>query len=216
MKRKEREHLKEDPFVNFVENALAVLKKYKKKIYLGVCILLALIVLLVLVNLLRSGAVSGENELYTEALQIRESGTMTMEEKIAKLEALNQKSGISSVSQLFIATLYFENKNLERAQETLKNFENSRFKLINDKKKLLEAEILFARGKGNEALKLLFELFSDRETQVAKDYLLLRMAHVKIKLNQTKGAISDLNTLVNEYPQSYYAAEAKSLLEELN
>ena len=98
----------------------------------------------------------------------------------------------------------------------MKNFRNSRYQLINDKKKLLEAEILFASQKGNEALKLLFELFSDKQTQVSKDYLLMRMAHMKIKLEQTKGAISDLNSLINDYPQSFHAGEARTLLDELN
>ena len=216
MKRKEREHLKEDPFVNFVENALVFLRKYKKLIYFGLFSLVALVVIIVLVNLLRSGAVSGENELYAQAIKIRESNTLTLDEKISQLETLQKKSGISSVSQLFIATIHFEDKNLEQARETMKNFRNSRYQLINDKKKLLEAEILFASQKGNEALKLLFELFSDKQTQVSKDYLLMRMAHMKIKLEQTKGAISDLNSLINDYPQSFHAGEARTLLDELN
>jgi len=216
MKRKEREHLKEDPFVNFVENALVVLRKHKKQIYIGLFSLVALVVIIVLVNLLRSGAVSGENELYAQAIKIRGSGTLTLDEKISQLEVLQKKPGISSVSQLFIATIHFENKNLEQARETMKNFRTSRYQLINDKKKLLEAEILFASQKGNEALKLLFELFSDKQTQVSKDYLLMRMAHMKIKLEQTKGAISDLNSLINDYPQSFHAGEARTLLDELN
>ncbi len=216
MKRKEREHLKEDPFVNFVENDLVFLRKYKKLIYFGLFSLVALVVIIVLVNLLRSGAVSGENELYAQAIKIRESNTLTLDEKISQLETLQKKSGISSVSQLFIATIHFEDKNLEQARETMKNFRNSRYQLINDKKKLLEAEILFASQKGNEALKLLFELFSDKQTQVSKDYLLMRMAHMKIKLEQTKGAISDLNSLINDYPQSFHAGEARTLLDELN
>jgi len=215
MKKKEREHLKTDPFVHFIEKAMVVLRKFKKQIYLGIGFLLILVIIFVSLGFLKSGSASAENRIFSEALEIKNSTSMTIEEKIEKLKQLKDKKGIAATAQLFLATLQFENGDFNSARETLKGFTGSRIKLIEDQKEILLAEILKASGQDNEAIKILFELFSDPETEIAKDFVLLKMAKLKKKINQNKAAITDLNQLIQDFPFSVYSTEARALLQEL-
>lgn len=57
MKRKEREHLKEDPFQVFIEKVIDLLRKYKKQIYVGLTAVVTVIVILLVVLFFRSTSV---------------------------------------------------------------------------------------------------------------------------------------------------------------
>lgn len=215
MKRKEREHLKEDPFVKFVEKALETLKKYKKKIFLGLGIALFVVIIGIFIGFLRSHSISSENLLYSEALEIKNSKILSFDEKVKKLMEMEDKKGISSSVKLFLSTLYFEKGEIQKAKEVLDTFSESKIRLLNDEKKLLEAEIFNVSGKKKEAIDLFFKMFSDKESQISKDFVLLRMAKIKIKTGQIKGAITDMHKLTDDFPNSVYVSEAQALLREL-
>ena len=69
-----------------------------------------------------------------------------------------------------------------------------------------------ASGKSKEALDLLFKLFSDSKSEIAKDFILLKMARIQLKTEQQDTAIANLKKLTDEYPQSYYLRDAQALL----
>lgn len=215
MKRKEREHLKEDPFQVFIRKVLDILKQFKKEIYIGLGVIAAVVVVLTVMSFLRYGSVSSENRLYKEALDIRNSETLNLEQKIEKLTQLDYKRGISSSSRIVLATLHFQNGDMEKAQKELADFSGSKFKLINEKKELLDAEILAATGKGKEALDRMYALYSDAGSEISKDYLLLRMAKIQIKAGQLEPASINLKKLTEEFPQSMYSREGQTLLTEI-
>jgi outer membrane protein assembly factor BamD (BamD/ComL family) len=104
---------------------------------------------------------------------------------------------------------------MEKAKEVLDQFPGSKFKLINDKKKLLEAEILNASGKGKEALDQLYKLFSDPKSEIAKDFILLKMAQIQEKAEQLDTATANLEKITEDYPQSLYSRDAQELLSKL-
>ncbi|MCK4763586.1 MAG: tetratricopeptide repeat protein [Candidatus Aminicenantes bacterium] len=215
MKRKEREHLKEDPFQVFIEKAIELLRKYKKEIYIGLIAAVTLIVIVLVVLFFRSTSISSENRLYSEALSIKESQTLTLDQKIEKLNRLKNKKGISSSIKLLVAALYYEKGDAAKAKEVLDTFRGSKFKLINDHKSLLEADILSSLDKKSEAADLLNRVYADAESTVAKDYLLLKLARLQAGTGQTGTAITNLKKIAEEFPQSPYNRDANELLKKL-
>jgi len=215
MKRKEREHLKADPFQIFIEKVLGIFKQYKKEINIGLGIIVAIVAVVALVILIKGGMASRENRVYTKALDIRSSESLTVDEKLEKLSQVKPGRGISATIYLMRASLFFEKGNIKKAEEILSNFKKSSFQIINDEKQLLEADILNANGKSKEAIDLLFKLYSDPDTEAARDFLLLKMARLQAHTGQTGSAITHLKKIEEEFPQSLYLREAKQLLMQL-
>jgi len=215
MKRKEREHLKEDPFQVFIQKVLGILQQFKKEILTGLVAVVAIILIIVVITFLKAGSVSSENKLYSEALEIQKSESLTPDQKIEQLTQLENLSGISSSISLSLAAIYFEKGDMQKAKEVLDNSTDSKFRLISDKKKLLEAEISNASGKDKEALDILFKLFSDPKAEIAKDYILLKMARIQVKAKETDTAIANLKKLTEDYPQSNYSRDAQTPLKEI-
>lgn len=215
MKRTEREHLKEDPFQHFVENTYGKLQKYRKVILSGIIAVVAVVLIIVVIGFLKSGSISTENEIYSEALSIKNNTELTVDQKIEKLSKLEIKSGISSSTWLFMAALHFEKGDLKKAEEILKVFPHTSSKLIEDQKRVLEAEVLAASGKHREALELLNKLFSDPQAEVGKDFILFKMAQMQVKTGQKEAAVTNLKKLIEDYPRSMYSYEARTLLSQL-
>jgi outer membrane PBP1 activator LpoA protein len=215
MKRKEREHLKEDPFQQFITTAWETLKKYKKKIFLGIAGIAAVVVILILVAIIHSFSISAENKLYAKALDIKNDTNLSIEQKVQQLGQMKSKGGISASIKLLLASLYFEKGDLQKSKEILDHFPTSKIKLLNDQKKLLEADILNTSMKPAEALELLNQLLNDPKSEIARDFILLKMARIQAKTRKTETAVANLNKIMDEYPQSAYSFEAKTLLDEL-
>jgi len=215
MKKKERAHLKEDPFINLFEKVIDKIRQFKREILfaLGICLALGIIILIII--FFKSQSISNDNQLYSRALEIKNSTTLDSDQKIKELSQLENRSGISSAIHLFIASLYFENGEFKKAEETLSNFRSSPLKIVNDQKKLLEAEILAASDQEREAIDILNKILSDGKSELAKDFILLKIARIQIRVNQNQSAITQLNKLVSEFPQSVYADEARTLLQNL-
>jgi len=215
MKKKERAHLKEDPFINFIEKVIDKIKQFKKEIYFALGIILALAIILLVIIFFKSRSISADNKLFSQALEIKNSSALNREQKIDELSKLKNRSGISSAIQLYIASLYFEKGDFESAKENLDKFRTSHLKVINDQKKLLEAETLAAMDKEREAIDILNKLLSDGKSELAKDFVLLKLARIQIQGNQIQAALTQLQKLTDEFPQSVYAEEARTLIEKL-
>lgn len=215
MKKKEREHLKADPFQLFIQNAIEWLQEFKKEIFIGVAVVVGLFLITFLVIFLKAGSISTENRLYSEAMAIQNSTTLTMDQKIEQLSRLDIKSGISSDIKISLAALYFEKGDLAKAKEILDKFPGSKFRIINDKKIVLEAEILNASGKEKEALDVLYKLYSDPKSEITGDYILLKMARIQVNTGQLDTAAANLKKINEDYPQSAYERDTKALLSEI-
>jgi outer membrane PBP1 activator LpoA protein len=215
MKRKEREHLKEDPFQLFIAKSLEILNKFKKQIFIGLAAAAAVIVIVLAISFFNSLAASAENRLFADAVSIKSDEKLNVDQKIEKLSQFKTKSGISSSIKLFLAALYFEKGDVTKAKEILDSFSSSHIKLLNDQKKLLEADILVASNKISQALDLLNQLLADPKSEITNDYVLIKMARIQAKNEQTATAIANLNKIIAEYPQSIYSYEAKNFLTEL-
>jgi predicted negative regulator of RcsB-dependent stress response len=215
MKKKEKVHLKEDPFQIFIEKTIEKLRKYSRIILTSFIAIIIVIMIFLLLKYLNIGSISAENNLYSEAIKIQESKTLSLDEKINQLEQLKPRKGISSSIQLFLASLYFEKGDLIKSKEVLGNFQESDIQLINEKKTLLEAEILNASDKGTEALDQLHKMYTDPDCQITKDYLLLKMARIQIKTGQIETASINLKKITEEFPRSTYRQDAQELLTQI-
>jgi predicted negative regulator of RcsB-dependent stress response len=212
MKRKEKEHLKADPFVHFVEKTIAFIKNNRRLLLAGVAIALLLVVALLVVFFFTNLSAAGENKLYASAFSIHSNTSMGVDQKISKLQELKFKKGISSVGRLFIAALYYEKGDLPNAEKTLQQFSGSSIAIINDQKKTLEAQVMAARGKTREALNLLKGMLEDKQTQMGKEIIILTMAKIQIKSLRQEEAVSSLKRIISEYPNTPSANEAQTLL----
>lgn len=213
MKKKERAHLKEDPFKIFIGKILDILEKFKREIIIGAGIVGIIVIVIILISLFKAHSATVENRLYSQGLSIKNNPDLSIDEKIEKLDQLNNKSGISAVNQLFLASLYFEKGENEKADAALKDIPEIEVKVIEDQKKILEADLLSASNKPREALDLLNKIMADSRSEIPKDFLLIKIARLQIKTDQKKAASDNLQKLLAEFSQSTYFNEARTLLE---
>ena len=212
MKRKEKEHLKADPFVNFVEKAITFLKNNRRLLLAGAGIALLLVIALLVVFFFTNLSAAGENKLYASAFSISGNTNMSIDQKISKLQELKFKKGISSVGQLFIAALYYEKGDLPNAEKTLQQYSGSSIAIINDQKKTLEAQVLAAGGKSQEAMNLLNRMLEDKQTQMGKELIIMMLAKIQTKNLRQEEAVSSLKRIISEYPNTPSANEAQTIL----
>jgi predicted negative regulator of RcsB-dependent stress response len=212
MKRKEKEHLKADPFVNFFETAYAFFKNNRRPILAGAGIVLLVAITLLAIFFFSNLSVAGENKLYASAFAIRNNSNLSIEQKIGKLQELKFKNGISSAGRIFIAALYYEKGDLANAEKALQQCPDSRIPIINDQKQLLSSRLLAAAGKNREAMDLLKRMAEDKKTAMNKEVILLLLAKLQAKNRLQEEADSTLKRIVNDYPNTASAMEAQNLL----
>jgi predicted negative regulator of RcsB-dependent stress response len=212
MKRKEKEHLKADPFVHFFEKALAFYKHNRRFIFLGAGAVALVVLILLAVFLFQNLSSTGENKLYAAACRVQTSTDMSVDQKIARLQGMKFRNGISASGRLFLAALLYEKGDLAKAEAVLKEMPKSRVAMINDEKHTLTAQVLAAGGKTAEAEAALESMLTDKKTAMAKELILLQLAKMRIKSQRNEEAASALKRILAEYPDTPSANEAQTLL----
>ncbi|MBN2399912.1 MAG: tetratricopeptide repeat protein [Candidatus Aminicenantes bacterium] len=212
MKKKEKEHLKADPFVHFFEKTLAFFKNNRRLIITLAGIVLLLVIIILAIFFLAGLSAASENKTYASAFNIRTDATMSIDQKIGKLQELKLKKGISSAGSLFIAALYYEKGDLANAEKALRQFPGSRIAIINDQKKTLEAQVLADSGKSQEAIDLLKGMLEDKKTEMSKELIILMLAKIQTKSQRQEEAIASLKRILSEFPNTPSANEAQTLL----
>ncbi len=122
------------------------------------------------------------------------------------------KKGISAAGGLFIASLYYEKGDLQKAEAALAAMPTSRVAMVNDEKQALSATVLAAGGKFREAENLLNRMLTDKKTAMAKELILLQLAKMQIKNQQKEEAAAGLKRIQSEYADTPSAMEAQNLL----
>jgi predicted negative regulator of RcsB-dependent stress response len=212
MKRKEKEHLKADPFVHFIEKTLTFFKNNRRGLLVGAGIALLLVSALLVVFFFTNLSADAENKIYASAFNIRTDTAMSIDQKIGKLQKLKFKKGISSAGRLFIASLYYEKGDLANAEKTLQQYSSSRIAIINDQKKTLEAQVFAASGKNREAMDLLKRMLEDKKTAMGKELIVLMLAKIQVKSQLQEEAVASLKRIISEYPNTPSSQEGQNLL----
>ncbi len=212
MKKKEKEHLKADPFVHFFEQVLAFFKNNRRLIFALTGIALLLVIIILAIFFLTGLSTASENKVYASAFSIRTDTALSIDQKIGKLQKLKLKKGISSAGNLFIAALYYEKGDLANAEKALRQFPGSRIAIINDQKKTLEAQVLADSGKSQEAIDLLKRMLEDKKTKMGKELIILMLAKIQTRSLRQEEAVGSLKRIISEFPNTPSAQEAQTLL----
>jgi predicted negative regulator of RcsB-dependent stress response len=212
MKKKEKEHLKADPFVHFFEKSWTFYKNNRRRIFLGGGAAALAIIILLAFFLFQNLSSAGENKLYADAFRIQTAADMSVDQKIAKLQEMSFRKGISAAGRLFLAALLYEKGDLAKAETVLTEMPNSSVAMVNDEKHALYARVLAAGGKSSEAEAVLERMLADKETAMAKDLILMQLAKMRIKNRRSDEAAAALKQILSEYPDTPSANEARSLL----
>ncbi len=212
MKKKEKEHLKADPFVHFWQQAFAFVKGHRRPILIGAGIAVLVVLILLAVFLFRRVSNRGENRLYTEAFRVHNDGKMSADQKIAALARMKFGKGISATGHLFLAALYYEKGDLAKAEAVLAAMPRSRVALVNDEKQTLFARLLASNGKGTEARGVLERMLADKKTVMGKELILIQLAKLHLKEKRKDEGIAALKRILAEYVETPSAMEAQTLL----
>jgi Uncharacterized protein conserved in bacteria len=212
MKKKEKEHLKTDPFIHFFETAFAFIKSHRRWIVMGAAAVALVVLTLLLLLLLGNLSSSGENALYAEAFRVRNDGKMTLDQKIAALQGMKFKRGISASGQLFLAALHYEKGEWTKAEAVLKAMPASRVGLLNDEKHVLHAQVLAAGGKNSEAEAVLNRLLAEKKTVMPRELILLQLARLQRQEGRGAEAAATLQRIIAEHGNTPGAMEAQNLL----
>ena len=212
MKHQEKVHLREDPLLHFFEKALVFYQKYKREIVWGAGGVALVILIAFLVMYFQESSVANENKLLTRGLEIKNSSGLSIDEKIGQLKNIRPKRGVSSIVGLYVAQLYVEKGDYPNALDALRGAPSSRIPIVNDQKKLLEAQILQFEGKSKEAEDMLTIMLSDSRTEVARDFILFQLAKLQAQGGHKQEAVSTLQRMMADFPNSMFAMEAKNLL----
>lgn len=212
MKKKEKDHLKADPFVHFFEKAFTFFKNNRRAILLAAGAVVLVVLILLAALLFRNLSASGENKLYAEAFRVSHDGKMTVEQKIARLQDMKFRNGISASGRLFLAALLFEKGDLAKAEAVLLAMPKSRVALLNDEKHVLHAQVLAASGKASEAEAALNRMLAEKKTAMAREVILLQLAKLQLKGGRQAEAVALLKRILSEHGNTPGAMEAQNLL----
>ena len=212
MKKREKEHLKTDPFIHFFEMAFVFIRNHRRWIVMGAAAVALVVLTLLLLLMFGNLSASGENALYAEAFRVRHDGKITLDQKITALQGMKFKRGISASGHLFLASLHYEKGELAKAEAVLTTMPASRLGLLNDEKLALYAQVLAARGKSSEAEAVLNRLLADKKTVLAPELILIQLAKLQQKENRDAEAVATLQRVLAEHPDTPGAMEAQNLL----
>jgi len=211
MKRKEREHLKEDPFVEFIEKVLEKIRDYKKQILITTLIIVLLFITIITIVILNNHSTTKQNQVLEKAMIIISKNDLSIDNKIKELQKIEYSSGVAQAIDLQIASLFYEKDDYDNSMKYIEKIDDSN-KLLFDQKRLLKAQILYSKGEIQKAIELLNLLLSESESELNKDMLLFKLANYQIKQKLFSKAKLNLTKIINEFPYSFYRQKASELL----
>lgn len=212
MKHKEKVHLKEDPFVDLIHRIVDFASNRRRELLIGAGALVVAVLLVLATLYVLSLSKARENRLFAKAYQIQTDASLPLAQKIAALEKIDYGRGVSGAGKLMLAQMYYQNREIDKAMATLKDMPSSRVRRIDDQRDLLLADLLSASGKHKEALDQLNILLSNEDTEIAKDYVLLKIIQALQASGRGEEAKKSLTQLQTLFPNSAFMAEASQLL----
>ncbi len=214
MKRKEREHLKEDPFVEFIERTLEKIRDYKKEILIATTIIVVFFITILTIVLINNHSIKKQNQILEKAMIINSKNDLTIDKKIEELKKIEYNSGIAQAIDLQIASLYFQKNDFDNSLKYINKIDSSN-KLLFDQKRFLKAQILYSKGETQKAIEMLNLLVSESDSELNKDLLLYKLANYQIKQKLFDKAELNLKKIMTEFPYSFYRQKALELLSKI-
>ena len=242
MKSTERHKLKENEFARTVAHAREAMQTRGRDIATIVVVVIAAVALAAGYAWWRQSRNAKANALLAEALAVEEApviapaapapgspipvqqpGTFATEQ--AKLEAAspklmkaadaypNTEAGITARyhAASILASLGRYAEAEQRYREVIDKAGNS---LYGRTGKLGLADMLVAQGKYDDAIKIYQEVSTDTKSQLPIDGVLMQLGRAYMKAGKKNEAAHAFTRVVEEFPQSLYAADARREMEE--
>ncbi len=217
MKRAEREHLKEDPFEQFIANALDKLKQNRKPIIIGLIAVVALLGIVFATYFFMQYAEKKDNRLLNEGMGVVNSIALTPAQKVKELQQLPlTHKGKAAALVLQLANLHIAAGDRAAARKLLDDTPVFSLSLLEDQRQMFNATLLADEGKINEAIDLLQRLLGNKKSTLNRDMLLFRLADYQARAGNRDAAKENYQRLMEEFPQSMFAYQAQQSLEKLN
>ena len=243
MKRIERHNLKENEFARSVTRARQVLAERRRSLMLGVVVLVLLIAALAGFTAWRGSREAHANGLLASALAVAEAPVIppappepgsepplpragTFQTEQARMEAAlpkfmetaekfpNTDAGIAARYHAagILNALGRHAEAEQRYQEVISKAGSS---IYSRTARLGLAEAQTAQGKYDNAITIYTELSRDTNAQIPLDGVLMQLGRTYARAGRKEDAVRSFTRIVEEFPQSVYAAEARRELEDV-
>lgn len=212
MKRKEKEHLKADPFQDAVNRVIHFIQRYRRELLLTLAALVVIFVGMLVLSLVNRASLNRENEVFTQALNISSDQDLKTEDKVAGLLELPIGGGLSNWAAIRAATLQIELGDYEGAGATLQKVSPRAPDLLQENKKLLEAMIKSSLGDFKGGQDIIAIMLNNPRLVFPRDYLLLESARLLWKTGQSEDAVNTLRRINADHPASPFTATANELI----
>ncbi len=212
MKKKEKEHLKADPFQNAVNQVIQFVQRHRRELLISLVALLVIFAGMLVLSLVNKAASSRESNVFTRALDITASQDMKTEDKAAALLELPIGGGLSNWAAIRAASLLIELGDYEGAGAALQKVSRRAPDLLQQKKKLLQAMIKSSLGDFKGGQDIIAVMLNNPKLDFPRDYLLLENARQLWKAGQSEDAVNTLRRISVDHPASPFNATANELL----
>lgn len=243
MKRIERHRLKENEFVRSVAHARQALAAQRRNLTLGVVVLVLLIAALAGFTAWRGSRDARANALLASALAVAEAPVVppappapgsepplprpgTFQTEQARMEAALPKfmeaadkfpNADAGVAARYHAAgiLNALGRHAEAEQRYQEVVSKAGSTIYSRTARLGLAAAQAAQGKYDSAIMIYTELSRDTNAQIPVDGVLMQLGRTYARAGRKEDAVRSFNRIVEEFPQSVYAAEARRELEDV-
>lgn len=215
MKRLLKRQLKEDEFVSGMNKFMHFLKIWERELIIAGAGVLAIVLLFLGFQFLRSQQNAKDSRAAAEILALRADLTKTPQ-NAAKLEQLAAMSGkYARVAAMSLATHWIEQGQLDKAQAVLAGVKETPKDFIYYQVQDLAAQTATLKGEYDKALAILKKV----EEAKPKDYLFDAVLFHKAEALEKKGSVAEAlavyKKLQDEYTQTYYGYDASLKVKKL-
>jgi len=212
MKRKEREHLKDDPLMDLVKQISEKARPHIKALSIaGIALVVALLGLWGF-QAWRSHRLTADNEGFAQATSLLGAQDKSTSEKIEGLKAIGVRGPLTATLPLHIATLYFHEGEYDTALKFLEETDLPAQEPFRSRQSILLARIQAAKGETDKAISTLQSLLGTDEPSSNAPEIMLALGQTQLKAGRTDEAKSTLDKLVADHPATMAAFQARQLL----
>jgi len=215
MKRQLKKQLKEDEFVSGMNKFMHFLKIWERELIIAGVGVLAVVLLFLGFQFLRSQQNAKDSRSAAEILGLRADLAKTPQ-NAAKLEQIAAKGGkYARVAAMSLSTHWIEQGQLDKAQAALSNVKDTPKDFIYYQVQDLAAQTATLKGEYDKALAILKKV----EDAKPKDYLLDAVLFHKAEALEKKGSVAEALAVYKKiqdgYAQTYYGYDASLKVKKL-
>jgi predicted negative regulator of RcsB-dependent stress response len=214
MKRKVKQRLKTDEFVNLINKLIEFISNNQRELLIGAAAMAFIALVFVGVKYTQGIQAKKQSSLLGQILALDEE-LKENPAKLVELEQLGSGSKFGRLAYVKAAVYSFETGDADRALEALQQVPDSRKDLVYYQARDLMGQIYFHQKKYDDALAVFEAIERDAPRDYAMDIVLFRKAQVLAARNDIDLAIEAYQKLQEDFPGSYFVYEATREVQKL-